>query len=346
MVTPLFVVVFSSMRTKIIAGVGDSSHSEEMVDKLAKSGMDIARINFSHCPHEEYEARVAWIKAAAEKCGRKIDILVDLQGPKIRLGILPTSLVQIEAGQTYIFSTRAEDDNKEGIFYIKSPGLQSNFKPGDLVLVKDGKLRFQVEKVEGDLITTKALFSGLMPSRSGINLPGINIGGSVITAKDREDLAFVMKTHKPDYVALSFVRSRTDIEELRALVGDSSVKLIAKLETPLAFEDLDGIIEASDAVMVARGDLGIEMPIETLPVLERKIIAACKKHGKPVIVATDLLSQMTEQPFPSRSNVVDISFAVWEGADMVMVSNETTSGKYIIESLQTLVKVIQEAENF
>lgn len=333
------------MRTKAIATLGMKTGSSEMIRAMVENGMDIARITFSHCPHEEYIFRAECVRKFSEELGREVKVLQDLQGPKIRLGNLNPSPTSVEKGGTYLFSTDPQHENKEGYIFIKYPSIEKNMKKGDSLLVHDGRVKFEVEELEGSIIKARALNAGKVWSRNGLNLPDTPLPESAFTAKDKIDLEFALNNFPPDYVAVSFVRSAEDLREVKKMLEGRNIQVIAKIETAQALENIDEIAEAADLLMVARGDLGVEIPLERVPATQKWLIKKAKEHGKLVIVATSLLHSMKLDAYPSRSDVSDIANAVWDGADMLMLSNETTSGDYPVESLQTLIKVAEEAEN-
>jgi pyruvate kinase len=332
------------MKTKAIATLGMKTGSAEMIRVMIENGMDIARITFSHCPHEEYKFRAECVRKFSKELGREVKILQDLQGPKIRLGNLNPSPSVIEKDKIYSFSTDPSHENLENYIFIKYPGLNEKVKSGDEILVHDGRVKFVVEQVEGAIIKAKALNSGKVWSRNGLNLPHTDLGEPSFTTKDREDLTFALENFPPDYVAVSFVKNSEDLKEVKKLVEGKSIKVVAKIETAQALENIDEIAEAADVIMIARGDLGVEIPLERVPATQKWLIKKAKEHDKPCIVATGLLNSMKSDFSPSRSDVSDIANAVWDGADMLMLSNETTSGDYPVESLQTLIKVATEAE--
>ena len=332
------------MRTNVIATIGPNSDSPEMLRSLLLAGMDIARNNFSHCQHDEYKERSKAICDAAEDLGKEVAILADLQGPRIRVGQMPKDGRHLREGEEIEFSTndKYKDLSDGKVIYIDDPYLHADITVGEPIYLSSGEMALEVERIEKDTIYARVVRGGALFSRKGVNVPDTKLTTSGLTEKDIEDLKFVAK-EGVDYVAVSFVQTAEDIEKAREIVGED-VKIIAKIETKFALDEIDSIITASDAIMIARGDLGIEIPIEKVPYVQKELIRQAEEHGKGAIVATQMLMSMTENKQPTRAEVSDIANAVWDGADTVMLSDETASGKYPVESVQMIVKVAQEAE--
>ncbi|MBI5742519.1 MAG: pyruvate kinase [Candidatus Niyogibacteria bacterium] len=330
------------MKTKIIATLGPSSDSPEMIEKMIAAGMDIVRFNFSHCKHEEYIARKALVLTAAKKLKKKVKILQDLQGPRIRVGEMPKAGRLLVEKEEVIFTTERGGGKNE--IFIDDPYLHLDIKAGEPIYLANGEMELLAKKIEGSKIFAEVVRGGTLYSRKGVNLPRTKLTTSGMTDKDAEDVRFAIK-EGVDYVALSFVSSAEDVEKLRALVG-RKVKIIAKIESAIAMEHLDGIIKVSDAIMIARGDLGIEIPIEELPFVQKNLVRQAAWHSKGSIMATQMLFSMTNHPHPTRAEVSDIANAVWDGADAVMLSDETASGAYPLEALEIMVKVVRKAEQF
>lgn len=327
------------MRTKIIATIGPISASEEMLEKFVGAGLDIARLNFSHGTHESFAEWITMIRAAASKAGRTVLILQDLQGPRIRVGELPPEGVALTEGTTVHFSTEKSDTS--GI-YIDHARLHLEIAVGDPMYLANGDMELLVERVEGSRIAAKVVRGGILHSRKGVNLPRTKLSNSGLTAKDIRDAQFGIE-HGVDMIAISFVQSEDDVKRLRKLVGDK-VKIIAKIETALAVEHMNSITRAADAIMIARGDLGIEVPIETLPGIQKTLIRQARWYERGTITATQMLISMVNHVRPTRAEVSDIANAVWDGSDAVMLSDETASGSYPLEALQMMVKTVQSAE--
>ncbi len=329
-------------RTKIIATIGPATNDYETVLDLIKAGANAIRLNFSHGSNKEREQQIKWIRKASGDYGKPVAIIQDLQGPKIRLGDFD-GIVNIEKGQGLSFAYHAD--------YAKTGDLPTQYdlskkvKRGERILLYDGKLKTVVTSVKDGIVRVKAENSGILIKRKGMNLPDTDFAGDIITAKDRADLLFGT-TQDIDYVAMSFIQSADDIVSLRLLLKgmNSNAKIIAKIETKAAIDNLEAIINESDAVMVARGDLAVETPAESVPIMQRKIIGLGHKHAKPTIVATHMLASMTETPEPTRAEVSDVATAVIVGADAVMLSEETASGKFPVESVKTMKRVIKHTE--
>jgi pyruvate kinase len=329
-------------RTKILATVGPATDSYEKILELIKAGANGIRLNFSHGTHEEREQQIAWIRQASEAYGKPIAIIQDLQGPKIRLGDFD-GIINVAAGQELRFKYNA-DMERSG--YIPTQyDLSKKVKRGERLYLFDGKVRTTIVSVKEGVVHARAENDGILIKRKGINLPDTDFGGDIITAKDKTDIAFG-STREIDYVALSFVQTEQDIRKLRSLLKNlgSRARIIAKIETKAAVDNIERIILETDAVMVARGDLAIETLPESVPVVQRQIIGLGIKHAKPVIVATQMLASMTDMPEPTRAEVSDVATAVLLGTDCVMLSDETANGNYPIESVKVMKRVILYAQ--
>ena len=327
-------------RTKILATIGPATDSYETVEKMIVAGVNGFRINFSHSTYEASDRQMEWIRAASKKVGKPVAILEDLQGPKIRLGNL-TANVQVAAGDELILDYTAEHS---GYTLPIQYNLAEKVKIGEPVYIFDGKVRTSVMEIMSETaIKVKVENSGVLMSRKGINLPDTDFGGDILTQKDIKDVEFGAPKDF-DYVALSFVQSAEDINSLRQmLVGlGSTAQIIAKIETKAAIKDevLEEIVQASDGVMVARGDLAVEVGAEVVPIVQRKIIGLCRKYGKLSIVATQMMASMMDAPEPTRAEVSDVANAVIQGADTVMLSDETAMGKYPLEAIAAMKRVI------
>ena len=333
-----------SRKTQIVVTVGPKTESEEMVKKLIDAGMDVARFNCSHDTHETFVKRTEIIRRLSPN-HKKVKILADLQGPRIRVGDMPKEGRVLTTGEEIVFSTYVCGDIKEDEIVIRDPYLHEDVKEGDKILLDNGTMEAYVTKVHQHKITAKVIFGGILYSNKGVNLPLTKTTTSAITDKDKVDIEFA-KEMKFDYVALSFVSCREDLELLRFLLGEDGPKIISKIETGVAIQNLNDIIELSDAIMVARGDLGIETPMERLPLLQKEIINKTRYAGKPVITATQMIDSMVKSPYPTRAEVSDIANAVLDGTSAVMLSNETAVGDYPIEALEVMSKVCSETEDF
>jgi len=331
-------------RTKIICTIGPSSSQPAVISKLIKAGMNVARSNMSHGNYASHTANIKNIRAAAESAKTSVGILIDLQGPKIRVAKLPDEGVELVSGATVVFSTDPADKLPKYI-PVGYKKLHEDVKPGERMLFDDGLMDATVISVSGHRVTAKIGTAGLLKSNKGINLPDSDLQQSSITAKDVADAKFAVKM-KANWVALSFVREAADVIKLRKILGNDKLapKIIVKIEKPQAVANFDAILEATDAVMVARGDLGIEIPAEQVPVVQKTIVAKCLKAGKPVVVATQMLDSMIRNPRPTRAEVSDVANAIIDHADAIMLSGETASGKYPVEAVQMMAAVAEETE--
>ncbi len=327
-------------RTKILATLGPSTNSAETVEQLITAGVNGFRLNFSHGTYEERDEQIPWIRSASEKAGKPVAILQDLQGPKIRLGAL-TENTEVKTGDEIILEYGAEHN---GLTFPVQYNLAGKVKVGEPIYIFDGKVRTVVVDIPSDTsIKLRVENNGVLMSKKGINLPDTDFGGDILTPKDIKDIEYGA-TKDIDYVALSFVQSAEDINNLRQLLVSlgSTAQIIAKVETKAAIEDttLEQIVKASDGVMVARGDLAVEAGAEIVPIVQRKIIALCRKYGKLSIVATQMMASMVDAPEPTRAEVSDVATAVILGADTVMLSDETANGQYPLETVAAMKKVI------
>ncbi len=331
-------------RAKIVCTIGPASRSLDVLRALVDAGMDVARLNFSHGSHADHAAVVADLRRVADEAGRPLAILQDLQGPKIRLGTLQGGAVQLSTGARFVLTTE-EIEGDAGRASTTYKALPSDVMQGDDILLSDGLLRLRVDGVNGEDITCTVVDGGHLRQRAGINLPGAELSVPSMTEKDLADLAFGVE-QGVDWVALSFVRSAADVDALKAelarLQADAGV--IAKLEKPQAIDALDAIVDTADAIMVARGDLGVEMSPERVPFIQKTIIRACAAAGKPVITATQMLESMIENPRPTRAEASDVANAVFDGTDAVMLSGETAMGGHPIYAVQMMHRIVSEAE--
>lgn len=325
-------------RTKIIATVGPSTDSYEAIKQLIASGANGIRLNFSHGTYEERDRQIPWIRKASKELKKPVAIIQDLQGPKIRLGDFD-DIIQVQKGQSLRFGYKA-NWVETGIIPTQYD-LSAKIKRGERLYLYDGKVRCTVTSVKDSVVHAEAQNAGILIQRKGMNLPDTDFGGDVITEKDKADLAYGSQ-QDIDYVAMSFVQTPADIEQMQRLIRNlgSPRKVIAKIETQLAVDNIESIVQVADAVMVARGDLAVETPAESVPIVQRKIIGLGLKHGKPTIVATQMLASMTEMPEPTRAEVSDVATAVLVGADCVMLSDETANGQYPIEAVSIMKRVI------
>jgi pyruvate kinase len=328
-------------RTKIVATIGPVSESPAALDALIAAGMDVARLNSSHSGPVHLARRLEAVRAAADRAGRHVAVMLDLAGPKLRLGeVAPGTRLQAGAGFALVPGECDGDASRACLTYA---GLADDVAPGNRLLLDDGALELEVVAVDHGVVHTRVVTGGPLSSRKGINAPGVELGVDVITEYDREVLAWGLDAGI-DLVAQSFVRSARDVERLRALIGEGVLPIVAKIETHAATRDIDAIVAASDAVMVARGDLGVETSPEEVPVLQRRIIESCRSAGVPVIVATQMLESMTSAPRPTRAEASDVANAIFDRVDAVMLSAETAVGGYPVESVETMARIARRAE--
>lgn len=332
--------------TKIVATIGPASQDEETIKKLIEAGVNVARLNFSHGCHADHAAIYNRLRSVAASLGRTICILQDLQGPKIRTGKMAGGGVEIVPGQTLTLTTQAVLGDSQ-VAPIDFPQLLESVKPGSRILLDDGNLELLVEEVHDDRVDCEVILGGILKSHKGVNLPGAKITIPGFTEKDKEDLVFGLDLGI-DFIAVSFVRRAVDIETVRQAIFQQAperyVPIIAKLERPEAIENLEEIIQVADGVMVARGDLGVEMSPEAVPIAQKKIIESANLNGKIVITATQMLDSMIYNPRPTRAEASDVANAIFDGTDAVMLSGETASGRYPVQAVQTMSSIILQAE--
>jgi pyruvate kinase len=329
-------------RTKIIATLGPASESPEMIERLFLAGADVFRLNMSHLPRERLRERVELIRAIEAKHRRPIAILADLQGPKLRVGAFTGDAAMLKTGQTFTLDAdNAAGDAKR--VHLPHPEILSSLEPGHTVLIDDGKLRLRVKEVKKGRAVTTVEVAGKISNRKGVSLPDTVLPVAAMTEKDRSDLEAALDAGV-DWIALSFVQRPDDVADVRKVARGKAL-VMAKLEKPQALARLDEIMEVSDALMVARGDLGVEMPLEKVPGLQKRIVRGARRLGKPVVVATQMLESMITSPVPTRAEVSDVATAVYEGADAVMLSAESASGQYPIEAVTTMSRIAEECEN-
>ena len=334
-------------KTKIIATLGPASSSKEMIKKLIKSGVDVLRVNFSHATHDEVERIVDDVNDLRKELGSNVTLLGDLQGPKIRIGELEND-IELKKNQSLSICSNLCDSNGIDKIFISYPSFAKDVKPGENILVDDGKLIFKVISTnKKDTVDIKVVQEGVLKPRKGVNLPNTKISQPALTEKDVDDAKFAVKKSF-DWIALSFVRSKKDVLQLRELIEsqcDYHIPIISKIEKPQAIEKIDSIIKVSNGIMVARGDLGIEIPAEEVPLNQKKIVAKCKKRGIPVVIATQMMESMIDSLTPSRAEVNDVANSVMDGADAIMLSGETSMGKYPCEVVKKIGDIIHGVED-
>jgi pyruvate kinase len=332
-------------RAKIVCTLGPATSSYEQVLELVRAGMDVARLNLSHGSYDDHKAAYDHIRKASDATGRAVGILADLQGPKIRLGRFADGPVQLVNGARFTITT---DDvqgtvDRSSTTYKNLPG---DVAAGDLVLIDDGKVTVRVVEVSGTDVVTEVVVGGTVSNNKGINLPGVAVSVPALSQKDADDLRWALQTGV-DVIALSFVRSAADIEDVHAIMDEVGVRLpvVAKVEKPQAVDNLREIVLAFDGIMVARGDLGVELPLEQVPLVQKRAVEMARRNAKPVIVATQVLESMISAPRPTRAEASDAANAVLDGADALMLSGETSVGEYAIEAVRTMARIIESTED-
>ncbi len=335
----------SMRRAKIVATLGPASSDEETFRQLVRAGLDVARLNFSHGSHEQKSELIAMVRKIAKEEDKPICILADLQGPKIRTGTLVDHKpVLLKAGDTLTITPEKIEGTAQRVSTVFTT-LAENLKPGDQVLLSDGLIELRVIELKGADVVTEIINGGMLGEKKGINLPGVAIKVPALTPKDEEDLEFALKAGA-DTIAVSFVQTADDVRYVKSRIAALGYDawVIAKLEKPQAIDHLDSILEASDAIMVARGDLGVEVPPEKVPAIQKHIIRRANEYLKPVITATQMLESMIENPRPTRAEASDVANAIYDGTDAVMLSAESAAGKYPVESIAMMAKIILESE--
>jgi len=329
-------------RTKLVCTLGPASGMREPVRALAEAGADVFRVNLSHGEPEQHAELIAHVRAVADQVGRELSVMTDLPGPKIRLGPVDPDPLRLEAGSRFVLRPDGGVGGAEGAT-TTYPGLAGDVRPGDRVLLADGAVELTVVSADGGQVVTEVVRSGGVRSGGGVNVPAERLGLPAITDRDREALERALEAGA-DLVAQSFVRSAADLIGLRALMGSRPVPIVAKIETRPAIDDFAAILEQADAVMVARGDLGVELPLEEIPILQKELLRSARTAGKPAIVATQMLESMTRAPRPTRAEATDVANAVLDGTDAIMLSAETAIGDYPVEAAAAAVRIAEVAE--
>ena len=327
---------------KIVATLGPASDDRRTIEALFEAGADVFRLNFSHGRHEDHQRRLQIVRDIERDSGRPVGVLLDLQGPKLRIGTFPDGPIRLEPGQAFRLDLDERSPGSVERVLLPHPEIFAALQPGSELLLDDGRVRLQVERCGADFAETRVVAGGPLSDRKGVNVPGVVLPLSSLTDKDRRDLDFGLKLGV-DWVALSFVQRPEDIVEVRELV-EGQAGIVAKLEKPAAIAALDAIVAETDAVMVARGDLGVEMPAEQVPAIQKRIVDACRRAGKPVIVATQMLESMVTAPVPTRAEASDVATAIYEGADAVMLSAESASGRHPVEAVRIMSRIIGHTE--
>ena len=338
-------MINNTKRTKIVCTLGPASEKEEVLRELIKSGLNVCRMNFSHGSHEEHKGRMDLVKKIREELGQPTAILLDTKGPEIRTGQFDMPEVLLEEGQQFTITMRDVMGNKE-MCTVSYKGLANDVKAGDTILIDDGLVGLTVKEVNGDDIVCEVQNSGIVKNHKGVNVPGVKVNLPAITDKDRSDIEFGIE-QGIDFIAASFVRKVSDVLAIREILEANNadhIKIISKIENQEGVDNLDEIIEVSDGIMVARGDLGVEIPTEEIPVVQKLMIKKCNEAGKPVITATQMLDSMMRNPRPTRAEVTDVANAIYDGTDAIMLSGETAAGKYPVEAVKTMATIAKRAE--
>ena len=333
-------------RTKIVATLGPSSSDSGIIERLITAGVNVFRLNMSHGTHDTHRETYAHIRSAAEKLEKPIAVIADLSGPKIRVGTFTGDRIELTDGDSITVTTR-DAEGGPGLITSQYKALAGDVVTGDRILLDDGNLELRVASVNGTEITCTVVSGGVLSNHKGMNLPGVNLSSPALTEHDRDDARFALELGV-DFLALSFVRRGMDVNDLRALVSESGahVGIISKIEKPEALENISEIVDVSDAIMIARGDLGVELPPETVPIAQNQLIDLARAYRKPVIVATQMLESMIENPRPTRAEVSDVSNAVRSGADAVMLSGETAVGKHPVKTVEMMDTIVRETEGY
>jgi len=330
-------------RTKIVATLGPASNTLENISSLIEAGVNVFRLNFSHGTHESHEKLINLIREASKKLGKYVGILGDLCGPKIRVGKFKDGQVTLRKGQKFILTENQDVVGDETRVSTSYPFLVKDIGVGATILLDDGNISMKAVEKGSDWVAFTVTDGGILKDKKGMNMPGIDLSIETITAKDKEDLNFIIG-QELDFVALSFVRRASDILDLRKLIGDSPIKIIAKIEMPQAVDNLEAILGVTDAVMIARGDLGVEVPLERVPAIQKHILERCSRRGIPAITATQMLESMITNQRPTRAETTDVFNAILDGTDAVMLSGETASGENPLEAVKVMSAICSEAE--
>ncbi|GAA3172234.1 MULTISPECIES: pyruvate kinase [Streptomyces] len=332
-------------RAKIVCTLGPATDTYEQIKALVDAGMDIARFNLSHGTYADHEARYARVREASVETHRSVGVLADLQGPKIRLGRFREGPVLLERGDTFTITVDPAAEGDRHLCSTTYDGLAADVTTGERILVDDGKVTLEVTGVDGPRVRTRVVEGGMVSDHKGLNLPGVAVSVPALSGKDEGDLRWALRTGA-DLIALSFVRSGRDIEDVHRIMREEGrfLPVIAKVEKPQAVEAIDDIVAAFDGIMVARGDLGVEMPLESVPVVQKRAVKLAKRNAKPVIVATQMLDSMIDNSRPTRAEASDVANAVIDGTDAVMLSGETSVGKYPAETVRTMSRIVEAAE--
>lgn len=335
-------------KTKIICTLGPATDKDGVLEELIKSGMDVARCNFSHSTYEEHKERIDKIKEIRKKCDKNVAILLDTKGPEIRTGLFENGKVEVKSGQTFTLVCEGEVKGNENMVNVTYPNLYKDVKEGDVILIDDGLIEMEVTAIDEEEKTITCLVKndGKISDRKGVNIPDVHINMDYMSGKDRRDIIFGIN-NDVDFIAASFVRRAEDVREIRELLDDNggrNINIIAKIENSEGIENIDSIIAEADAIMIARGDMGVELPEEEVPIVQKMIIRKVYEAGKQVITATQMLDSMMNNPRPTRAEVTDVANSIYDGTSAIMLSGETAAGKYPVESLKTMVRIAERTE--
>lgn len=332
-------------KTKIVSTIGPASEKAEILESMINAGMNVARLNFSHGTHAEHLERIKNIRSAAEKAGKRVALMLDTKGPEIRIGPIFPEKIQLEKGQSFTL-TAEEITGDQHKASVSHKGLAADVGVGDEILIDDGLIELEVVSTTGKEVNCIVLNTGEISGRKGINVPGVHVNLPAITDKDVEDILFGV-THGVDFIAASFIRTASDVLEIRRLLEEygSDMHIIAKIENQQGYNNIDEIMQVVDGIMVARGDLGVEIPSEEVPLVQKQLIKKCNEQAKPVITATQMLDSMIRNPRPTRAEASDVANAIFDGTDAVMLSGETASGSYPVESVVTMARISETTEN-
>ncbi len=333
----------TSKKTRIVATLGPASSTQEIVEQLILAGANVFRLNFSHGTHESHLAAIKTIRQASEKTCRYVAILGDLCGPKIRVGRFANGPIELNFGDAFFLSENPDEPGNQLGIGTSYPYLTKDIKPGNQLLLDDGNILLEAVSIEANRVNCKVLDGGPLKDKKGLSMPGITLSIETITEKDKLDLKFMIE-QQLDFVALSFVRKAQDLIDLKKLIGDAPIRIIAKIEKPEALDEIDLILDNCEGVMIARGDLGVEMPIQQVPGVQRHLLAKCGRRGKTVITATQMLESMIENQRPTRAETTDVFNAIVEGSDAVMLSGETAAGKFPVDAVKMMAAIAAEAE--
>jgi pyruvate kinase len=331
-------------KTKIVCTIGPASESERVLTRLIRAGLNVARLNFSHGTHDEHREKLKRLRAISARLKRPVAVIQDLAGPKIRTGVLPPEGVRVRHGETVLLSGHKHAPSS-GIIPVNYARLADDVKAGDAILLADGSIELKIVKIKSGVLYCRVMVGGVVGTHKGVNIPSEALSISGLTAKDRRDLEFAVK-EDIDFVALSFVRRPDDVLKLKRILAGKGKRtpVIAKIEKPQALACIDEIVAAADGIMVARGDLGVEIPLEQVPVVQKMLIRKANQAGKPVITATQMLRSMVDSPRPTRAEVTDVANAIWDGTDAVMLSEETASGHYPVDAVKVMDRIARTVE--